>query len=321
MARMGCSRRLLPAAPPPLLGPPAVPPPAVGDPAAPRLILCGGGWWWDGGVCEELDDEDMAGGAAPSGSRSPAGEGPERCPRRPACTGRGGGGEGGGGTGAALPGPGESPRRRPAAPGASYRRPLPRQAPAIAARPSVVGTGGAAESRGRSHRTARPAHSGRRRGATRARGGGGTGGEGEGEAFAASSSFRPLPATGSRREHHPLPAPPHRRMAARSPDARPRRVGAGDTHAPWAAPPRQRWFYCSALPSLYAFNQSKGSDAQRGVGRYGGAGCGKWDVAALREAGSVRGGAGRSVGPVGGGGPRVPCGGVEGAVGGRRGFF
>lgn len=261
---MGCSKRLLPAAPPPLLGPPAVPPPAVGDPAAPRLILCGGGWWWDGGVCEELDDEDMAGGAAPSGSRSPAGERPERCPRRPACTGRRGGGEGG--AGAALPGPGESPRRLPAAPGASYRRLLPRQAPAIAARPSVVGTGGAAESRGRSHRTAPPAHSGRRRGATRARGNGGTGGSGEGEAFAAGSSFRPPPATGSCRRYHPPPAPPHRRMAARSPDARPRRVGAGGTHAPWAAPLRQRWLYCSALPSLSALSQSKGGDAQRGWG-------------------------------------------------------
>lgn len=93
VARMGWSSRLVPAAPPPapLPGPPAVPPPAVGDPAAPRLILCGGGWWWDGGVCEELDEEDMAGIRGTRRVTHSGGcGGTELGPRHPACTGRGG---------------------------------------------------------------------------------------------------------------------------------------------------------------------------------------------------------------------------------------
>lgn len=303
VARIGWSSRLVPAEPPPapLPGPPAVP--AVGDPAAPRLILCGGGWWWDGGVCEELD-EDMAGTR-----RTPAGHWLRRrrgtrarppAPRMHRPRGEGEEGEGWG------EGAGRDKRRTargslraacPAAPGASYRRRrllLPRRALAIAARPSVESTGGAAEPSYRSHRTALPAQSGRRRGTTRGHAAGA--GRGEGARSQLSLQLLPPPAPGSRCQHHPLPTPSALRMAPRSPGTRPRRAGVVGARAHWAPPRHQRGLYWPGAPSLVALSQWVRA-ARRGRGRRrrggpGEVGCG----------GGGRGGHGRAgMGGPGGG--------------------
>lgn len=247
VARIGWSSRLVPAEPPPALlpGPPAVP--AVGDPAAPRLILCGGGWWWDGGVCEELD-EDMAGmRKTPAGhslrwlrgtrARPPA---PRMHRPRGEEEEEGEGWREGAGRDKRCTALGSLRAACPAAPGASYRRRrllLPRQALAIAARPSVESTGGAAEPSGRSHRTALPAQGGRRQGTTRGHAAGVGRGGGARSQLLLQLLLLPSAAPRSRYQYHPLPTPPALRMAPRSPGARPRRAGAVGARAHWAPQP------------------------------------------------------------------------------------
>lgn len=192
------------------------------------------------------------------------------------------------GTGAPRPEGGSAQ----AAPGASYRRRrlLPRRAPAIAARPSVVGTGGAAEPRGRSHRTA-------------------PGGRGWGRV---RGQLLPPPAPGSSSHHHPLPAPPRRPMAPRRPAARPPRAGAGSTRAHWPAPPPQRRLHCLEEPSLFPLSQWRG--AGRGLRGEGGrreVGCGGAEGRLAVGGGRGRGGGSLQRRPWGGAKMAAPaaCGG------------
>lgn len=240
-----------------------------------RGLVVGRGGLRGAGRGHSGDAQDPRGSLAPVAAGDPSSA--PSAPHAPAA-GRGGGGEGrreGAGRDNRCTALGSLRAASPAAPGASYRRRrllLPRQALAIAARPSVESTGGAAEPNGRSHRTALLAQGGRRQSTTRGHAAG-AGRMGMGGSARSQLLLLPPPAPGSRYQHHPLPTPPALRMAPRSPSARPRRAGVVGARAHWAPERHQRGPHWPGALSLVALSQWERA-ARRGCGgrRRGGPG-------------------------------------------------